>query len=432
MRKKRARPDLRSRSKRLETARVGERVFERLTGRDATIPVALGYRRASSGVGTWYGRWFNAETRKYELFRLADADDVREPDGAEVLSWGQAKAKAELEARQRAAAPIANAEYTVADAIDDYLKHLKADRGERARKNAAYVAERHILPSRLARLKLTKLSRRDISVWRDSIAALPPMHRGGKIAKAFSDLTEDELRARRATANRILTVLKAALNHAKREERVSLDVWSAVRPFPLSGASRDAYLTVDECERLINACEPGFRLLVRAALHTGARYRELTSMKVGDFDQAAGKLVIRVTKNGHERRARLLEAGVEFFRQLTLGRERDEFMFVRANGTRWNASQQSRPMREACAAARIPKTVSFHTLRHTVASQLAMAGVPMKVIAEVLGHRDSRIAEQHYAHMSDDHIDAVVRAALVNLGGEPEVGKISPIRAAQK
>jgi site-specific recombinase XerD len=47
---------------------------------------------------------------------------------------------------------------------------------------------------------------------------------------------------------------------------------------------------------------------------------------------------------------------------------------------------------------------------------MAMAGVPLQVIAEVLGHSDTRITEKHYAHLSPSYVADTVRAHLPNFG----------------
>jgi integrase len=51
---------------------------------------------------------------------------------------------------------------------------------------------------------------------------------------------------------------------------------------------------------------------------------------------------------------------------------------------------------EACRRAKIKPEISFHVLRHTHGSTLAMRGVPMGVIAEQLGHADTRMTENEY------------------------------------
>lgn len=73
-------------------------------------------------------------------------------------------------------------------------------------------------------------------------------------------------------------------------------------------------------------------------------------------------------------------------------------------------------MREACKRADIAPAASFHILRHTYASHLAMNGVPMAVIAAILGHGDTRMTEKHYAHLSPDHVALTLRANAPKLG----------------
>jgi len=62
----------------------------------------------------------------------------------------------------------------------------------------------------------------------------------------------------------------------------------------------------------------------------------------------------------------------------------------------------------------------FHALRHSYASRLAMAGVPLAVIAAQLGHSDTRMVERHYGHLSPGYVADTVRAAF----GTP--GIVSP------
>jgi integrase len=73
-------------------------------------------------------------------------------------------------------------------------------------------------------------------------------------------------------------------------------------------------------------------------------------------------------------------------------------------------------MMEACKRAKIKPAVSFHVLRHTHGSTLAMRGVPMGIIAEQLGHADTRMTEKHYAHLALSYVADTIRAHFPNLG----------------
>jgi integrase len=81
-------------------------------------------------------------------------------------------------------------------------------------------------------------------------------------------------------------------------------------------------------------------------------------------------------------------------------------------------SEQQRPLADAAKRAKI-QDVSFHILRHTYGSHLAMRGVPMGVIAAQLGHADTRMTEKHYAHLAPNYIADVVRANLPDWGIAP-------------
>jgi integrase len=94
----------------------------------------------------------------------------------------------------------------------------------------------------------------------------------------------------------------------------------------------------------------------------------------------------------------------------------------------WGKSDQSRFMREACAAAKIVPAASFHELRHTYASRLAMRGVPMGVIAAQLGHADTRMTERHYAHLSPSYVAETVRQSFGTLGIVQPTNGVVPLR----
>lgn len=227
----------------------------------------------------------------------------------------------------------------------------------------------------------------------------------------------EAVRARRATANRVLTILKAALNHAYGDDRIASDeAWRKVKPFPEVDTPVVRFLTASECQRLINACDMAFRDLVRGALLTGCRYGELVRMQAADFNRDAATITVRLSKAGKPRHVVLTDEGRELFVALTAGRAPRELIFRRKEGGAWGKSHQARPIAEASARAKIEPPATFHILRHTYASALAMRGAPMGVIAAQLGHADTRMTEKHYAHLAPSYVADTVRAALPALG----------------
>jgi integrase len=189
-----------------------------------------------------------------------------------------------------------------------------------------------------------------------------------------------------------------------------------VRPFREVDAARLRYLSDDEARRLAKARPADFRALVTAALLTGCRYGELAVMIVEDFNHDVGTLRVRTSKGGKPRHVALTQEGRDFLDELVAGRPGSAGLFLRTNGRPWGKSEQQRPLAAACTAARIDPPVNFHGLRHTYASRLAMKGVPLAVIATQLGHRDTRMIEKHYGHLSPGYVAETVRAAFGTLG----------------
>ncbi|MEK4034036.1 site-specific integrase [Methylocystis sp. IM3] len=376
----------------------------------------LGYRKGSK-VGVWVAR--RRVAGKYMGETLADADDIHPANGKTILSWAEAQDAARRWASggDAAAAVEPGAPLSMAQALEDYLKFLEAHRKSAA--TARNRVKNDIGPA-LGHRRVDSLTTRELRDWLAALAARPRLTRGkkGRPARALAHPeTEEEIRRRRSTANRTLTILKAALNYAFTEGRVTNDTaWRAVKPFREADTAKVHYLTPDEAARLVAACDPGFADLVQGALLTGLRYGELIRLRCGDFTAAANKLTVGKTKSGKPRHVALTEEGRGLFRRLTEGRQPNDIVFLRPDGAPWGASHQARPLARACERAKIDPPATFHILRHSYASALAQKGAPLDVIAAQLGHADARMTTKHYAHLSDDYIAETVRNKLPEFG----------------
>ena len=125
---------------------------------------------------------------------------------------------------------------------------------------------------------------------------------------------------------------------------------------------------------------------------------------------------MRESKAGKPRHVYLTDEGRQLFADLTVGKLGNDPIFTRADGGVWRTSHQLRPTLEASHRAKIKPEISFHVLRHTHGSALAMKGVPMGVIAEQLGHADTRMTEKHYAHLAPSYVADTIRAHFPKLG----------------
>jgi integrase len=229
------------------------------------------------------------------------------------------------------------------------------------------------------------------------------------------------LRRRRATLNRVISDLKACLNYAHATRKVaSKEAWSRLQKYRSVDSARMRWLTIEEAQRLQNASATDLRPLVRSALLTGCRAGELLALRVADYDSRSRTLLIADSKSGRPRRVPLTDQGVELFEQLVAGRAERDRLFSRSDGSAWYRMAVARAMQTACHAGKIHPAATFHVLRHTYASHLVQAGVPLLFVASALGHSDTRMVERHYGHLAPSQVADMIRAKL------PDFGRTSP------
>lgn len=387
----------------------------------------LGYCKGVT-IPCWYVR-LRLKEHKYQQFRLGTADDVLPTNGIDVLSYTQAVAKANDWARQRAGDLLKNTKayecedrypplpeappYTVAHAIVDYLKWYEQRRNSYS--TTFYNCRANILPQ-LGAIPIQELEARTIRLWIDKLAATPArLHTGRDGIVNYRPISNDPetIRKRCNTVNRSLRNLKAALNRAYEYGYVEDPTqWRRVQPFKGVNQPRTRYLELSQCRQLVDACPPALRNLVMGALLTGCRISELREMLVEDFLPHLLRILISKGKGERQRHVAISAEGIQFFTQLTLNRDAHENMFVRDNGTKWTSATYLRPFHNMCVEIGIDPPLNFHALRHTYATQLAMAGVSFEVLAKQLGHKDTRMVQRHYAHLGSSYVDEVIQQKM--------------------
>ena len=417
---------------------VGKRHQERIAA-----GCYLAYRRPKrGGDGSWMARWFDKETGKALQKHLGDADDHLEPDGVRILDFHAAQTAAEAwfkEVNQAAhfeatGEVVATGPFTVADAMADYLGDAER-RGVKGHSIMKLSINAHIVP-KLGTITVAKLTKKRIEDWLHAMAESPRRMTGkvrDEVKHLAGPVTEDEKRARKDSANRVLTSLNAALNLAVRSGRYSGPTpWRDVKRFKGVGTARVRFLTVQEQRRLVNVCPDGFKQLVQAALYTGCRYGELGRLKVRDFNATAKTVFIEKSKSGKPRHIALTEEAAAWFTEQGAGRGTGESLLIKptAKGKArkyqedplaWGPHDQKKLMIDACEKAKI-EAMGFHELRHTYASGLVNKGVPLAYVAAQLGHTDTTMVEKYYGHLSPSALaDSIRKLAPVLKISKPKV-----------
>lgn len=363
---------------------------------------SVGYRRPSATrAGTWLAKYSPTDGGRRVQKKLGAADDLLPADGVICLSFDQAKAQAKdwfpVAAHLSTGAVPRRRKYTVEDAANDYLEKAKLHNTSAGFAVTNCTVKKNII-ERLGPIPVEKITRAQIENWLGELVAKPrrtPAH-------GLDPNSEEAIRRRKETANRNLANLKAILNLALTDEKAACSglAWKLVKPFKGVTSARTRFLNDEEAQKLVRACPPDFRLLVQGALFSGARYGELTRLRVCDFDSASGTLLITQSKSGKPRRVYLDGEAVQFFTTICFRRPSDDLIFKRDSGEPWGRNSAKRLMVEIATEAKISR-ISFHELRHSAASRWARCGLSLAEIAAQLGHADVRMT-QRYAHLCKD------------------------------
>lgn len=221
------------------------------------------------------------------------------------------------------------------------------------------------------------------------------------------------------TANHYLTSLSGVLSAAERDwQWIGFNPCRTIRPLK-EPQGRLRYLSENEIKQLLDAARAdAYTLLYPAlilALTTGMRRAELFTLKWSDIDFKRRMISLEQTKNQERRSVPLLPAARDILlalkEELAAQAVQDFSQLVfRAPATGGSAYWAiQKPFNRIISELGF-RDFRWHDLRHTCASYLAMKGIPMRTIAEILGHKTLQMVKR-YAHLSDDHL----KEAMISL-----------------
>jgi integrase len=280
------------------------------------------------------------------------------------------------------------------------------------------VLRTHILP-RLGDLRLDQIT---YALIEDFIIALSVTPVGNRQAHPGLMLPGGPTLAPK-TINNILAVLHKMLVTARKRGLIAAVPEVEWLPAPDPDAD---FLTFDEASRLLAGSHGQWRTMILVALRTGLRLGELLALRWQDADLTAGRLVVRqnivhgVVGTPKSRRPREVPLSDDVWTALRVHRhERGPLVFCNAVGWHLRVPKVRWELERTCKHAGLRK-VGWHVLRHSFASHLAIRGVSLKVIQELLGHSTIHMT-MRYAHLTPDvKRDAV---NLLDVGADSHTAK---------
>lgn len=365
----------------------------------------VGFRKTASG-GSWIARAYDpaTRTRAYEAFR-----EVSQLPGSMQFSEASKRAREWFHHLDKGGLTDT---LTVLQACQRYVDHQRNNKGETAAADALRRIERDLKPHRIANVELHKLKPQHVAEWREYMRTRPAKQpiRG----LAFDEQPDREGAPKAAaTLNRDMTMLRAALNLAKRDGYVTTDVaWlKALTPLANADGRREIYLDREQRRELIALLEGSDSLpFVKALCMLPLRPGALADALVGDLDVRTSTLTVQRDKAGAGRKIPLPSEALALFQKQTHRKLPRAPLFARVSGGPWHKDAWKIPVRRAVDASALPLKTTLYAVRHSVITDLVTGGLDIFTVATLAG-TSVRMIEKHYGHLRQEH----ARAALSRL-----------------
>ena len=135
-------------------------------------------------------------------------------------------------------------------------------------------------------------------------------------------------------------------------------------------------------------------------------------------DRAGGPLYIAASHPGEARHINFTDEAAQMFDRLAAGQQPNAPLLRKSDGTSWGRNHHAHHFKNTLKRAGIEKTFTFHGLRHSFASRAIQEGASLMVVAEQLGHKDTRMVEKHYGHLSKRHVRETIQRTSWTFGAD--------------
>jgi len=236
----------------------------------------------------------------------------------------------------------------------------------------------------------------------------------GDPVEGEDDVSEHTHKGARAhTINFEIGTLRTVLNMAIKWDYLKENPAKNVVRLKVNDSKPPRFLTVKECQLLLENSPDELRNIFYVFLNTGMRKAELENLEWADIDFKRRKIKIRRKEFWHpktgEREIPMNQGTFDLLKKLKAENEKglkSGFVFPARDGGKIKEKLRRQLIRIA-GKAKIRDLTKLHSLRHTYASHLVMKGVDLPTVQKLMGHSDIQTT-MIYSHLAPDHLaDAV-------------------------
>jgi integrase len=252
---------------------------------------------------------------------------------------------------------------------------------------------------------LRSITRRDIEI-----------HIAKRLSGEISIKRKDGIKV--SSANRELCRLKHMLAMA--------EDWGYIEQSPARSIKQEreypgeaGYLEADEVPKVLEACPAWLQPIVVVAVHTGLRWGELMALEWKNVDFERRLVTVGDSKNHDVRHVPLNDTvlrALSTHRRVSTKETGRISPRVFANPKTGSAYHHCARAFKKAAMKSIGRPLTFHCTRHTAASHFVMAGVDLRTVGQILGHRTPQMT-MRYAHLAPEHLQDAANKLGQRLNG---------------
>lgn len=230
--------------------------------------------------------------------------------------------------------------------------------------------------------------------------------------KLVESFIQSKYKTSKSSASLCYRNLKASLSTALRWNYIKSNPFQAIKQ-PKQISKFPIYISEVELQKILkNVLNPRLKNMILISFDAGLRLGEVVSLKWTDIDLQ--QKIIKVsnskeftTKSKQDRIIPMTDRLYKMF--LTIApnvftlKENTDFIFIGKNKVRYNLDYISRSFKRVIRANNLNEAYTYHTLRHSFASNLVNRGVSLFIVSKLLGHQDLKTT-QIYSHLQPENL----------------------------
>ncbi len=155
-------------------------------------------------------------------------------------------------------------------------------------------------------------------------------------------------------------------------------------------------LSKQEINQIINSIRNSkHRLLISLSYGAGLRVSETVNLKVRDINPEELTIHLKKSKGDKDRITIFPEKLKIELKNLVDQKDLNSYLFISERGGKLTTRTAQKVFSNALKKAKIKKTASFHSLRHSFATHLLENGVDVRYVQELLGHSNIRTTQRY-------------------------------------